>query len=321
MNVLFMAYGTPYHAGETKAYYTDIRHGSPPPVELMRELEGRYRTIGRSPLNEISYAQAVRLEASLNLLLPPVAARLNDSPGPRLPGPAKVYFGTKHSRPTIGEALSGLAEDGAQKVVGLVAAPHESARGTAEYRAKVEEALRDLKVPLSIRYVGAYGTHPHYLQAVANRVLEQRWRLDQPDDALYLFTAHAIPVRAAADGQYSAQVQATARGVAARLNLVHWEVAWQSAGRTPGPWIGPDINERLERAASQDFKEVVVAPVGFPTDHLEVFFDIDFEAAHTAERLGLRLLRTRSLNAELDFIEVLRGLVLDCWGGFEDSHA
>lgn len=316
MNVLLMAYGTPYRQEELEPYYTDIRRGRPPSPELLAELAERYHLIGRSPLSEITYAQAVRLEAALNASLPLYPKPLQSSPGPRVQGPARVYLGTKHWHPFIAEAVQAMAEDGVEQAVGIVAAPHFSARSIAEYRQKVEKALAELGQPFRFRLVEAYPEHPGYIQALAQRVLEQVWRLREPEGALFLFTAHSIPEKSAQDGVYQAQVRATADRVAQRLGLLHWDTAWQSAGRTPEPWIGPDVNQRLEEAADQGYREVVITAVGFPSDHLEVFYDLDYEAQNTAARLGLRLLRTRSLNADPDYIEVLRDLVVCEWAGF-----
>lgn len=316
MNVLLMAYGTPYQKSEIEAYYTDIRRGRPPTKELLEELEERYQLIGRSPLNEITFAQALRLEAALNLSLPLYPGNLSASPGPRVRGEARVYHGTKHWHPFIKEAVAAMAQDGVKKAVGIVAAPHFSARSIAEYQEKVEQALAELGHPFEIRYVEEYYNHPGYIAAVAYRVGEALWRLREPGKALFLFTAHSIPERAAQDGRYQGQIRATAELVARRLGLAHWDTAWQSAGRTPEPWIGPDINQKLEEVAAQGYKEVVVTAVGFPSDHLEVFYDLDHEATHTAAGLGLRLLRTRSLNADLDYIEVLREVVSRKWAEF-----
>lgn len=317
MNVLFMAYGTPYQRSETLPYYTDIRRGRPPTQELLEELEERYRRIGRSPLNEITYAQAVRLEAALNATLPLFPEPLAASPGPRVQGPARVYLGTKHWHPFIAEAVKAMAQDGVKQAVGIVAAPHFSGRSIAEYQEKVTQALAELGDPFEIRFVEEYYDHPGYIRAVATRVVEQLWRLVEPQKALFLFTAHSIPERAAQDGRYPGQIRATAALVAQTLGLLHWDTAWQSAGRTPEPWIGPDINQKLEEVAAAGYREVVVTAVGFPSDHLEVYYDLDYEAQNTAQKLGIRLLRTRSLNADADYIEVLRDIVARKWREFE----
>ncbi len=296
MNVLFMAYGTPYSEEEIEPYYTDIRGGRKPTPELLTELKERYRLIGRSPLNKITQKQAERLQAML-------------------PEGSRVYLGMKHWRPWIQDAVKTMAEAGVKKAVGLVAAPHFSARSIAEYREKVAEALARLGNPFAFQLVEEYFDHPRYIQAVADRVEETSWRLLEPDQAMFLFTAHSIPERAAADGRYQGQVRRTGELVAAKLGIKHWDTAWQSAGRTPEPWIGPDVSQKLEALAEAGFKEAVVTAVGFPSDHLEVFYDLDYEAQNTAARLGVRLLRTRSLNADWDFIKVLKDVVVEKWAG------
>ncbi|MER3483280.1 MAG: ferrochelatase, partial [Meiothermus sp.] len=188
---------------------------------------------------------------------------------------------------------------------------------TAEYQEKVTQTLSELGNPFEIRYVEEYFDHPGYIQALVTRVTEQRWRLINPAEALFLFTAHSIPEKAAQDGRYPGQIRATAELVAKSLKLEHWDTAWQSAGRTSEPWIGPDINDKLEEVAGKGYKEVVVTAVGFPSDHLEVYFDLDYEAQNTAQKLGIRLLRTRSLNADPDYIEVLRDIVTRKWMEFQ----
>ncbi len=312
MNVLFMDYGTPYNRSEIEAYYTDIRRGKPPTPELLSELEERYHLIGRSPLNEISYAQAARLEAALNLVVPLYQNNLTTSPGARIERGARVYRGTKHWNPYIKEAVKAMAEDGVKKAVGVVAAPHFSARSIAEYQESVLKSLEELGNPFTIAFVDEYFANPNYVQAVVTRVNEQMFRLSDPTSALYLFTAHSIPERAAQDGRYEGQIRETARLVAGFLGLKNWDIAWQSAGRTPEPWVGPDINDKLEQISST-YKEVVITAVGFPSDHLEVYFDLDYEAQITAKKFGLRVMRTRSMNADPDFINVLRDVVLAKW--------
>ncbi|MGQ9693070.1 MAG: ferrochelatase [Thermaceae bacterium] len=315
MNVLLMAYGTPYTLEELEPYYTDIRRGRKPPEELLKELEERYKAIGKSPLNEITLAQGVRLQALLNLEAPIYPKRLPGPFPPRTPqGPARVYIGTKHHHPSIGEAVAAMHEDGVRKAVAIVAAPHYSLRSVAEYQEKVQEAVRSLPHPIEFTWVESYHDHPGLIAAYARRLEETIWRLKDPGRAAYVFTAHSIPLLAVERGDpYPRQVEATAEGIAKRLNLPRFRVAYQSAGRTPEPWLGPDINELLATLKEEGFEEVVVQAVGFPADHLEVLYDLDLEAQATAKRLGLRLLRARSLNADLDYIQVLKERVEAAW--------
>jgi len=184
----------------------------------------------------------------------------------------------------------------------------------AEYQEKVEAALKSLPEPIEFLWVESYEAHPGLIAAYARRLEEAIWRLKDPRRAAYVFTAHSIPVAALERGDpYPRQVEKTAELIAKRLSLPRYFVAYQSAGRTPEPWLGPDINELLRRLGEEGFAEAVVQAVGFPADHLEVFYDLDLEAQATAEAVGLRLLRARSLNADLDYIEVLKDLVEAAW--------
>ncbi|WP_022798620.1 ferrochelatase [Thermus islandicus] len=315
MNVLLMAYGTPYAPEEIEPYYTDIRRGKRPPEELLKELSERYEAIGKSPLNEITLAQAIRLQALLNLEAPAYPKRLQGPHPPRTPqGPARVYVGTKHWHPSIGEAVAAMHEDGVRRAVALVAAPHYSLRSVAEYQEKVEAALKALPEPIAFLWVESYEAHPGLIAAYARRLEEAIWRLRDPKRAAYVFTAHSIPLSAVERGDpYPRQVERTAELIAKKLSLPRYHVAYQSAGRTPEPWLGPDINELLGKLKEEGFEEAVVQAVGFPADHLEVYYDLDLEAQATAERVGLRLLRARGLNADLDYIQVLKDLVEAAW--------
>ncbi len=316
MNVLLMYYGTPYDPSEIEAYYTDIRHGHPPTPELLQELVDRYQLIGKSPLNEITFSLARRLEAELNLRRNRYPTGLRTAPPPRDPrGDARVYVGAKHNAPYIAGAVRQMAEDGVERAVALVAAPHYSLRSIAEYRERLDLALAELGEPFEVHFVRDYYAHPGYVAAVARRVAAALWRVREPDRAAVFFTAHSIPVRAAeADGGvYERQVRTTAERVASLLGLRHARVAWQSAGRTEEAWLGPDINDALRAAAEEGFREAVVAAVGFPADHLEVFYDLDYEAQQTARELGLHLVRAASLNDDEDYVRVLADLAQTAW--------
>ncbi|WP_457636804.1 ferrochelatase [Oceanithermus sp.] len=316
MNVLLMYYGTPYQESEIEAYYTDIRHGHKPPKPLLEELVERYRMIGKSPLNEVSFSLARRLEAELNLRIPRFPEGLQSAPLPRTTaGDARVYLGGKHNPPYIAGALRQMAEDGVDKAVALVTAPHYSLRSIAEYRERLELALDELGEPFPVKFVQDYYAHPGYISALARRVAAALWRVRNPRGARVFFTAHAVPLKAveADGGIYPRQVETTACLIAARLGLENWQVAWQSAGRTGEEWLGPDINDALEAAAAEGVKEAVVAAVGFPSDHLEVYYDLDYEAQETATRLGLHLVRAASLNDDLDYVRVLADIVEAAW--------
>ncbi len=310
-DVLFMYYGTPYSEDEILPYYTDIRHGHPPPPPLLEELKARYRHIGKSPLNEITHALARRLEALLRLSHPYFPEGLPTPPPPREDTGPRVFVGTKHSQPTIQDAVVAMAEAGVRRAVGLVAAPHYSARSIAEYEERAREALERLGHPFAFKMIPSYAEHPAYLKAQAERVLEGLWRLKEPKRAAVLFSAHSVPLRSVEKdgGVYPKQLEATARGIARLLGIESYRLVYQSAGRTEEAWLGPDVNEVIEALAKEGFQEVLVAAIGFPADHLEVYYDLDYEAMQTAERVGIRLVRAPSLNAGLDYARALAAIV------------
>ena len=318
MNVLLLYYGTPYDEGELEAYYTDIRHGHPPPASLLEELRERYRRIGKSPLNEITFSLARKLEAELGRRAPRFVAGLHTAPAPReARSDVRVYVGAKHSAPFIAGAVRQMAEEGVERAVALVAAPHYSLRSIAEYRERVDLALDELGEPFEVRFVQEYYAHPGYVAAVARRVNRALWRVREPESATVYFTAHSIPLHSveADGGVYPDQVEATARAVARRLGIRRWKVAWQSAGRTDEDWLGPDINDALREDAAAGLREAVVAAVGFPADHLEVFYDLDYEARQTADELGVHLVRAESLNDADDYVALLADLAEQAWCG------
>jgi len=310
-DVLFMYYGTPYTEDEILPYYTDIRHGHPPPPPLLEELKARYRQIGKSPLNEITHALARRLEALLRLDFPYYAKGLPAPPPPREDSSPRVFVGTKHSRPSIEDAVFAMSEAGVRRAVGLVAAPHYSARSIAEYEERAREALGKLDRPFAFKMIPSYADHPAYLKAQAERVLEGFWQLKAPEEAAVLFSAHSVPLRSVEKdgGVYPKQLEATARGIAKILGIENYRLVYQSAGRTEEAWLGPDVNEVIEELAKEGVQEVLVAAIGFPADHLEVYYDLDYEARQTAERVGIRMVRAPSLNAREDYARALAAIV------------
>jgi ferrochelatase len=275
--VVVMAYGSPARIEDVPAYYADVRGGRPAAPAAVEELVERYRRIGRSPLNEITEAQRAALERELGL---------------------PVYVGMKHWEPRIGEAVAAALAAGAERVVGLVLAPHYSRVSIGGYRERLERSL-DGKGELV--FVESWHDHPPFLDALARRV---RGR-----DGHVVFTAHSLPERAVAGDPYREQLLETSRLVARRAGVEHWSFAFQSASATGEPWLGPDILEELERLHERGVRNVLVAPVGFVSDHLEILWDIDVEAREKAAELGLALERIESLNDDPGFIRALADLV------------
>ncbi len=292
--VLLMAYGSPERLEQVEAYYTDIRRGSPPPAHLLDELLGRYRAIGGgSPLSRIVEEQRAAVEAKL-------AAR-----GLTMP----VYAGMRHIEPRIGEIVTRMAADGIERFVAIALAPQKSSNA-AGYRRAVDTALAALgdRAPI-VEYVESWYDQPRFIEALADTTREALDRFADPSRVRVMFTAHSLPARVLADGDpYPDELAGTARLVAERLGLDRYDFAFQSAGRTGEPWLGPDILDELRRLATDGVTELVIRPVGFVADHLEVLYDIDIEAQGVAHETGIHLERARSMNTDPTFIAGLADL-------------
>jgi ferrochelatase len=280
-----MAYGTPRSREEILPYYTDIRRGRPPTPELLEELTQRYEAIGGlSPLAERTEAQRAGLQAALDA---------------EAPGRFGVVIGLKHAQPMIEEAVGSLAEEGVRRIVGLVLAPHFSSYSIGQYLGRAREAA----APHGIEVVGidSWATLPAYVDFLARGVRDGLAGL--PTNTKVVFTAHSLPQRIIDGGDpYPLQLEATASAVAAAVGLAPWSgwgIAWQSAGRTPEPWIGPDILAVIDDlAVSEAAGGMLVCPCGFVADHLEVLYDLDLEARQRAEARGLAFGRVPVLNAD-----------------------
>jgi ferrochelatase len=295
--VLLMAYGGPRSLDEVEAYYTDIRRGSPPSPELLADLLRRYRAIGgASPLSGIVARQRSALEAEL--------ARRGES--------IPVYAGMRHIAPRIATVVEGLARDGIERFAAIALAPQRSSNG-AGYRRAVEAGLAAVAgrdgagggAP-SATFVESWHDEPGFIEALARATREALERFEAPQRVRLLFTAHSLPVRVVAEGdRYPDEIAATARLVAERLGIADFEQCFQSAGRTGEEWLGPDLRDELRRLAAEGVRDVVVSPVGFVAEHLEVLYDIDIEAQAVAREVGIHLERARSMNDDPTFISAL----------------
>jgi ferrochelatase len=288
--LLVMAYGTPRSLDDVEGYLTHIRGGRPPSVDQVHHLQERYRRIGgRSPLDDITRAQATALAAHLR----------------RGGWPVRPYVGYKHAAPWIADAVAQMAADGLRTAVGLVLAPHYSRLSVGAYLQDASAAAREAGIAL--RCIPHWHDHPGFVEAVASRVRQARQDLP---DGVVIFTAHSLPSRILSWGDpYPDQLARTCALVAERAGLREWILAYQSASPTGEPWLGPDLRDVLVDLARAGSRLAIVCPVGFVADHLEVLYDIDVEARQVADELGLRLARTRSLNADPDAVAVLADVV------------
>jgi protoporphyrin/coproporphyrin ferrochelatase len=277
--VILMAYGSPSTPEDIPAYLADIREGRSVSEEAVEELTERYRRIGgRSPLDEITEAQRAGLERELEL---------------------PIYMGMKHWQPRIADAVGSALAGGADTIVGLVLAPHFSRLSIAGYRQRLEKALQGRA---ELVFVESWHEHEPFLEVLADRV--------RGFDGHVVFTAHSLPQRILADGDpYRDQLLETSRLVAERAGIADWSFAFQSASATGEPWLGPDILEELDRLAPKGVRRVLVCPIGFVSDHLEILWDLDVEARERAAELGLELGRIESLNDDPAFLRALEELV------------
>lgn len=280
--LLVMSYGTPGSPEDVEAYYTHIRRGRPPSPEQLAELKGRYDAIGGlSPLAERTHDQASA-----------IAAALDDAE----PGRWQVAMGNKHAAPFIEDGLARLVEAGASDVIGLVLAPHFSAASVGAYHERARAAAEGHAV--GYRGIESWHNEPAWLEFLAGEVRSGLDRL--PAATKVLFTAHSLPERVLVDDPYADNLQESASAIAQRAGLdrwAGWSLAWQSAGRTPEPWRGPDIAEAIrDLAATGRADGALVCPQGFVSDHLEILYDLDIDAARLAAEVGLAFARTASVN-------------------------
>jgi ferrochelatase len=288
VGVVAMAYGTPASPGDVEAYYTHIRRGRPPTAEQLDDLRRRYDAIGGvSPLRAITEAQLAQLRDALG------------------DGYA-VELGQKHAAPFIEDAVASLVASGVERVVGVVLAPHYSRGSVGEYLARLREAAASAGVDAS--GVESWWDLDEWVDFQAAAVRDGLASL--PDGVTVLFTAHSLPERVLEGDPYPEQLRESAEAIAARAGVTEWDIAWQSAGRTPDPWRGPDIREVIA-ALAPDAAGILVCAQGFTADHLEVLYDLDIEAAGDAKRAGIAFARTRMPNDDPAVFAALAARVRD----------
>jgi ferrochelatase len=275
-----MAYGSPADDAGIEPYYTHIRGGRPPSPAAVEELTGRYRAIGGSPLSSITRAQAVALSQLTGL---------------------PTFTGFKHTAPFVADGAREAAERGITRLVGLPLAPHYARMSLGGYQRALAEAWDS-----ELLFVPGFHDHPVFIEGVASLLQEA---LAQGEPERLFFTAHSLPERIVAEGDgYYDQLLESCRLVAARIELPPWEFAFQSASATGEPWLGPDLLQAVERSGA---RRVLVCPIGFVADHLEILYDLDVEAQQFARERGLEIRRTASFNDRPEFIRALAAVTAD----------
>ena len=292
IGVLVMAYGGPASLDEVPGYLADIRSGRVTPRRVVDEITDHYKHIGgKSPILDISRRQAAALQAALGAGF-------------------SCRVGMRHWAPWIEDVVGEMAEEGIRKAVGVVLAPHYSRMNTERYFSKIQDGRRLYSAPIQFSNVKSYHTSPSLIEALARRVQEgiERWPAAERSKVHVVFSAHSLPARTLGDGDpYDAQLRETAALVAGKAGLTQekWSWSYQSAGKSPEPWLGPQLEDHIPELARRGIRDVVAVPVGFVADHVEILYDIDIEARAAAEKAGVRLERPPALNDDPLFIQAL----------------
>ncbi|MBB6735053.1 ferrochelatase [Cohnella zeiphila] len=299
IGVLVMSYGTPESLEGVEAYYTHIRRGHPPTAEQLEDLTSRYRSIvgGVFPLRENTNRQVAALQRTLDELAGA--------------GTYRCYQGLRHASPFIEDGVASMAADGIRDAVAIVLTPQYSSMSVGGYMKRAKEEAE--KQGIRMATVESYHLHPELISALEKRVRNGLAKFDGgEDEALVLFSAHSLPARVVEIGDpYPEQLLETSRAVAQAAGVGRWKFTWQSAGQTGQPWLGPDILETLDTLAKEGTRAVLVTPVGFVSDHLEVLYDIDLEARKFAEERGIRLERIEMLNDDPQYMKALADSILE----------
>ncbi len=300
MGLLVMAYGTPYKEEDIERYYTHIRHGRKPSPEMLEDLRSRYEAIGGiSPLAKITSDQAKKLEKHLNHIQDDIEF--------------KMYQGLKHIEPFIEDAVAQMNADGIEEAVSLVLAPHFSTFSVKAYNGRAKEEAENLGGP-TITSVESWYKEPKFIDYWANQVKQVYASMteEEREHAVLIVSAHSLPEKIIAAGDpYPSQLQETAELIADAAGVKNVEIGWQSAGNTPEPWLGPDVQDLTRDLYNEKgYKAFVYIPVGFVADHLEVLYDNDYECKVVTEELGVSYYRPEMPNSKSEFIDCLATVVL-----------
>ncbi|MBM7647603.1 ferrochelatase [Bacillus ectoiniformans] len=301
MGLLVMAYGTPYKEEDLERYYTHIRHGRKPSDEMIEDLRSRYEAIGGiSPLAAITLEQAKKLEEHLNRVQDQVEF--------------KMYLGLKHIEPFVEDAVQQMKDDGIEEAVSIVLAPHFSTFSVKSYNGRAIEESEKIGGP-SITSIESWYQEPKFIEYWADQLKQTIASMseEEREDYVLIVSAHSLPEKIIAMGDpYPKQLEETAKMIAEAAGVKEYEVGWQSAGNTPEPWIGPDVQDLTrDLFETKGYKAFVYIPAGFVADHLEVLYDNDYECKVVTDEIGAGYYRPEMPNAQPAFIEAMGNVVLD----------
>lgn len=283
--VLLMAHGAPRDLDDVEAYVMRIRHGRPLAPELMADIKQRYARIGGSPLLKWTMLQAEKLQAKYQ---------------------GKIYIGMRHSEPYIAQTVRRMDADGVDSFVAVCLAPQFSSLTIGAYREALDKAIAEGR-SMSYDMVRSYARHPALVEAYRVKLAEAQ---RECPGAFVIFTAHSLPRRVIQESDpYDWEAKETARMVALAAGVKDWRFAYQSQGLTSEPWLGPTVESVLDDCVARGVTDVILTPIGFVCDHVEILYDIDVFFHEYAEKKGIKLTRSASLNDSLEFTDLLLSLI------------
>jgi protoporphyrin/coproporphyrin ferrochelatase len=300
MGLLVMAYGTPYKVEDIERYYTHIRHGRKPSPDMIDDLKNRYEAIGGlSPLAKITTEQAESLEKYLNQVQDEIEFIM--------------YLGLKHIEPFIEDTIKQMHDDGITEAVSMVLAPHFSTFSVKSYNERAKEEAEKIGGPL-ITSIESWYSEPKFIGYWVNKIKQiyEQMPQDEKENSMLIVSAHSLPEKILQSGDpYPSQLKETADLIAEGAGIQNYAVGWQSAGQTPEPWLGPDVQDLTRTLFNEhQYKAFVYAPVGFVSEHLEVLYDNDTECKAVTDEIGAKYYRPEMPNAKNEFIDVLATVIL-----------
>lgn len=295
--ILMIGYGAPEKIEDIRPFLENVAKGRPIPPDRLEEVAHHYELFGgKSPLNEYTFKQARALQKKL-------AEYGHDLP---------IYVGMRNWHPFTPDTIKEMYDNGARKVIGMIMAAHQSDASWEKYQRDVQEALTDLGIEMEFDYSPPLFDHPLFIEDSADRVQDclDEIPTEEYPETMILFTAHSIPMPMAEASPYVEQLTTTARLIAEKLNYDNWRLVYQSrSGRPTDPWLEPAVCDVIEEISKEGVKNVIAQPIGFICDHIEVLFDIGVEAQETSEKVGINLLRAKTVNDDPKFIEAVADVV------------
>ena len=294
--ILLLAFGGPRSLDDVEPFLTRLFRGRKPSSEQLERITERYRLIGgRSPLPEITFKQAIALENSLNAK-----------------GYAfKSYVGMRYGHPLIQDTVKKILDDGIREIIALPMTPFRSRASRGAYIEEVNHVNKNLGEKIEVSFVEGWHRHPLFIEAIREKIEEglMQFATEEREKVHLIFSAHSLPKSLIEDDPYVKDMEQGVKEVLKKAEPLPWHIAFQSKGTGPGEWLGPDVESVLEELSKKKIRDVLVVPIGFVSDHIEILYDVDIVYRDKAKLSGMELKRTPSLNFSRRFIEALTAIV------------